>query len=278
MSEPLITQFRTRAERGLDAPDLAELERRGRALRRRRTATAVGAVVLLLAAGAGTTQLAGRADDTMGPASPPAPSPTRSLDDRIDTRFDTGEEMLVAGRATSAYGDVDVTFDVPGPDWEWWDVGMGLRRTGEEVNSYAAAVFFLFEPTARLKPCDAERQEPLGTDPDRLIANVTPLLSLAHSRVVQEPEVVRAFGRDAVHLRLRTDGSCPLSGLATQLQGVLGVESPAPEFDGALDLWHVVLPDSTSGSVLVASWELDGTERHRAERRAVLDSVQISGG
>ena len=60
------------------------------------------------------------------------------------------------------------------------------------------------DPSARLKPCSADRVQALGADPDELIANVAPLLDLAHATVLQGPRVVTAFGGAAVHLRLQT--------------------------------------------------------------------------
>jgi hypothetical protein len=280
MSELKINEFRERAERGLDFPDLSVIERRGRALRRRRVATAVGGLALALVTAVAVTEMAtDRGDAAPDPATQPAPAPSASWDDGVRTTVDLGEDVLLPGRSEVVYDGVVVSFDVPGESWEWWDMGLGLRRTATEADGYGAAVFFMQDVSARLRPCSADRVAALGSDPDDLVANVTPLLDLAHATVLEAPAVVTAFGGDAVHLRLQTDGgACPDRGDGPLLlRGVVNGVDLEPGLSGRhlLDLWHVVLPGPQPASILVASWDLNGTSEHEAQRQAVIDSLRI---
>jgi hypothetical protein len=279
MSDLKINEFRERAERALEIPDLADIERRGHALRRRKLAAVAGALAVVLVAGAGVTRLAADSTDAApGPAKPPSPAPSTSWDDGVRTSLNLGEDVLLPGPAEITYDPATVRFDVPGANWEWWDVGMGLRRTADDPDRYGAAVFFLQDPRARLRPCTADRVKALGADPDRLLANVAPLLDLAHTTVLQEPRVVEALGGSAVHLRLRTDEACPEGGDGpVQLRGIDNGSTIDPAWPGRriLDLWHVVATGPDPASILVASWDLNGTSKHHAQLRALLDSVRV---
>jgi hypothetical protein len=199
----------------------------------------------------------------------------------VRTTIEDGESVLVRGPHHISYEGIRVSFDAPGPRWEWWDPGMGLRRSAAEPDDYGAVIFFLVRPSARIAPCSAAKQKALGDDPDALLTNVSPLLDLAHARVVQQPRVVTAFGGEAVHLRLMTDGLCPSqAGLPVQVRGDTPEEPIDPGWGGqrALDLWHVVLPGTPAGSMLVASWDLNGTDAHLAQRDSLVDSLRVSAG
>jgi hypothetical protein len=47
---------------------------------------------------------------------------------------------LLPGLSTATYDGVAVHFDVPGEDWEWWQSGMGLRRTSDNPDDHGAAL------------------------------------------------------------------------------------------------------------------------------------------
>jgi hypothetical protein len=277
MSDLKIAEFRELAERGLDVPDLAVLERRGRNLRRRRVATTAGGLALALGAGLGIANIAMDSGDTaLDPAT--TPSPTSSTWDGVRTTLDHGEGVLLPGPQELIRDGVAVRFDAPGENWEWWGPGMGLRRTADDPHNYGASIFFLQDASARLQPCRDDRVQALGADPDQLIANVAPLLDLAHATVLQGPRVVTAFGGAAVHLRLQTNGACPDGGGGpAQLRGVVHHSPVDPAWPGqnVLDVWHVVVPGPERASMLVASWDLDGTSEHDDQRQALLDSLRI---
>jgi hypothetical protein len=279
MSDLKLTEFRERAESGVDIPDLAVIERKGRALRRRRLATAAGGVALVLVAGFGVARIATDVGDAaLDPATPPSPTPSTSWDEGVRTSVDRGEDVLLPGPSEVVYDGVAVRFDVPGENWEWWDAGLGLRRTADAPDEYAAAVFFLRDASARLKPCSADRVQALGANPDELIANVTPLIDLAHTTVLQGPRVITAFGGTAVHVRLQTNGACPEGGdRPPQLRGVVNGSATDIGWPGrhVLDVWHVVVPGPEPASMLVASWDLDGTTENHDQQRALLDSLRI---
>lgn len=278
MSDLKIHEFRQRAERGLALPDLADIERRGRALRRRRVAAAVGGLALLLVAASGIATLATDRTDGTLPATPVAPTPTVPDEMRVETRYDGGEEVLEPGPAQVSMGRTSVGFDVGDDDWEWWGVGFGMRSDADR-DQYTAAVFFMPSPSARLEPCRDDRARRLGSDPGDLVGNVSPLLGLAHSRVLQRPRVVTAFGGTAVHLRIETAGVCSSYGeLPAQLRGVHGASNFDPGWEGRheLDLWHLVAPEGEQrAAMLVAVWDLDGVEGHSAEVQGLLESIEI---
>lgn len=287
MSDQRILEFRERAERGLELPDLATLDRRGHALRRHRVAAGVGALALAVLAGAGVAAGTGGHDDASdAPAGAPSPSATSPTpgsligEEGLRLRSSMGEDVLLPGPSSIRYDRLRIAFDVPGEGWEWWGVGMGLRRAPGVADEYAASVFFLLGADARLKPCDAHRTEPLGTDPERLVDNVAPLLRLARSTVLEQPRVVQAFGTSAVHLRLETQGTCAEeAGFPSQLRGWFDQTSTTPGWDGThiLDLWHVLLPTPRPRSVLVASWDLGGTPAQHRDRQNLLTSMEIAG-
>ena len=88
--------------------------------------------------------------------------------------------------------------------------------------------------------------------------------------------MVTAFGGPAVHLRLETKGTCPDSKVSpAQLGGTDDADGPGWGGPHVLDVWNVVVPGPEPASLLVASWDLDGTDRHRALRQALLDSLRI---
>ena len=285
MSDLKIGEFIERAERGLDLPDLAVIERQGRALRHRRVAAAAGCLAVALMAGGGIAEIArDDTDATHVPTTRPSPAPSTPMAKDVRTSINRGESVLLPGPSAVTYEGIEVSFDVPGKRWEWWDVGMGLRRTADDPDNYGAAVFFLLNATARLQPCSSDQVRALGSDPDELIANVAPLLDLAHATVLEPPRVVTAFGGDAVHLRLQTNGTCPDAGLSRPLQLGGGVDvngaAAEPGWGGQhqLDVWHVVLPGPEPASMLVASWDLDGTNRHHAQQQALINSLRIDAG
>jgi hypothetical protein len=283
MSELKVIEFRERAEQAVDLPDLALIEQRGRSLRRRRVATGVGTLALAVVAGLG---IAGAVSGSPDAAPVPAnPAPSTPVEPDTDTWDDgvrkvpggNGEELLLPGRSTATYDGVEVSFDVPGDQWEWAGEGAGLRISEDEPDTYATTVFWLPEPSARLGSCDTSRAQALGTDPDDLVGNVAPLLDLVSSTVLQEPRVVEAFGGRAAYLQLRTNTSCAPGGeLPGQLRGMANGKRVDPGWEGprVLDAWHVVV--DRDRSVLVAAWRLDESPAQAAERRALVDSIRIS--
>jgi len=282
MSEMKIAEFRERAEHGLDWPELARIEQRGRARRRRKVVAAVGGLALAAVAGAGVVDRvadpSGSSDSAPVPAGSTSPDPVSTVQPGLRTTLDRGEDVLLPGRSKVDYDGIEVAFDAPSKSWEWWGAGLGLRR-GANPDNYAAAIFFLPDSSARVQACAAHDVQPLGADPDNLVANVAPLLDLARSRVLQPPQVVTAFGTTAVHARLETDGFCPdHRALPIQLRGVVGGQYVDPGFGRhrTLDVWHLVVPGTAPRTVTVASWDLGATSAQRLEQQALLDSLRIA--
>jgi hypothetical protein len=234
MSDLKIHEFRERAEHGVDVPHFADIDRRGQALRHRRLAASVGALAIVLVAGAGVARIAtDNTDAAPGPAKPPSPAPSSTWDEGVRTAAKLGEDVLRRGPSEVNYGPATVRFNPPSGNWEWWGVGVGLRRTAHTTDRYAATTFFLEDPRVRLEPCTRPRVKALGNDPDRLVANVAPLLDVAHTTVLQGPRVVEAFGGTAVHLRLQTDDACQVAGEGPfQLGGVDNGSAVNPAWPG----------------------------------------------
>lgn len=275
MSELKIREFRARATLGVHLPDLAVLERRGRALRRRRAVAALGGAAVVLAAGAGLVTLSANAPAPTVPEGPAAllsgaPSPG------VLTTQVAGDPMVLPGHAELALGDFTYSFEVTGRRWELWDVGVVLR-TGAEPDRHSAALVFVPDPSVRLDPCRTGRWTTLGSDPDDRVGNVAPLLHLAHSRVQERPRVVSAFGETAVHLRVQAAGPCAYYGEApAQLRGRRGVSFFDRSFEGwhTLDLWHLLVEPDKPG-LLVAVWDLDRDGTHPGPVRSLLESLRV---
>jgi hypothetical protein len=123
MHEQLMREFTERAESGIELPDLARIEVRGRQLRRGRFAAlaAVAATILV----AGTVVATARGDDRTAP--PPSDGPGVVLNDPVP------DKELAAGReyTTATYGQnyahtvpagrlMTTSFAVVGPGWIWF--------------------------------------------------------------------------------------------------------------------------------------------------------------
>lgn len=212
------------------------------------------------------------------PAGPADPAPRVTWESGVNTTWRGGEEVLQPGPSEARYGRAIVRFTVPDQGWEWWDIGVGMRMSDARPNEYHAAIFFLPDATVRLAPCAASRSQALGTDSDRLIDNVAPLVGMAKSSVLREPRVVTAFGTTAVHLQLETVVGCAqYGGDPAQLRGMLNGVASGPGWGGrnVLDLWHVVVPGEKPQSMLVASWNFDRSDEPNPEVTALLDSIEI---
>lgn len=219
MSDPLLKEFAQAAEQHVALPTLAELESRGRDLRRfRRGATAVAAS-LVLAAGGLVVSLAGGGEDRGAPpAGVPDPSPAagaQQLDPRVSE-----DEPLVPGRTyrvrpwTEGEQSLEARFTAPGGRWAWY--GDGARqsvRPGVDVvheiprTPYAGFGVVLADQVA-LGQCDprdpfwgALSASPL--DAARQIAEVPGV------QVVAEPRLTARFGHPSAHVRLRVPRLCP---------------------------------------------------------------------
>ena len=42
-----------------------------------------------------------------------------------------------------------------------------------------------------------------------------------------------------------------------------------------LDAWHIVVPGPQPTSILIASWDLDGTSKHHDQQEALLNSIRL---
>ena len=100
------------------------------------------------------------------------------------------------------------------------------------------------------------------------------LTRVPRSEVVQRPTATRAFGHDALHLRLRIDDRCPMDGyyrLAETPSGDRGISYGNTPLVVVIDLWVV---DVDGTAVVVDMWRHADTpsvqlETTRLTRRSI---------
>ena len=231
------------------SPDVQRLISEGRTRGRRRHATRAGfgvvAVALVVGATYGVRQVAGA---TAQPKSGPAPAVTR-LPSFQDTEFiplSAGTyRMAVGADADRAKIDAELTL-----------TGSGWLSGGQPVLSEAAGAGYwpvtagvgVYQPTllAGGSACTGSwKARTPGATPLEMARQLT---HLPRSEVLQRPTATRAFGHDALHLRLRIDDQCPMDEyyrVAETPSGDRGISyGDAPQVVD-LDMWVVDVDGTT---------------------------------
>lgn len=245
-------------------PDLVGMINGGRARRRRRTARRLGAVaaagVLVGSAGWGALQadLSGPRTE-QGPASTPRPSidPTSlPLADQGRRWLDPGPLRFWVG--TDASGDaVEADVVVAGRQWE----SANFAKLGDRARSSYVG-FGVYQPrslAAGTGCVDDPSTTIAATGADELAGQ---LARLPRSEVLLAPASTRAFGYDAVHLRLRVDPDCrSYYRVADAAGGDRGLTYPGVDdvvVDVVIDFWVV---DLDGMAVVVDQWrDIDAPE------------------
>lgn len=257
LDEELRMAFTREAEgRTAPPPDLVGMISGGRARRRRRTAARFGAL-------AAATVLVGSATyavlqvDLSGPRSEqgPAGTPSPSIDSTSLPLADQGRRWLDPGPlrfwvGTDASGDaIEADVVVAGRQWESADFAKLGDRAG---TSYVGFGVYRPRGLAAGTGCVDDASTSPATTVDGLAGQ---LARLPRSEVLLAPAPTRAFGYDALHLRLRVDADCRLYyRVAAAQSGDRGITYPGVDnvvVDVVIDFWVVDL-DGTP--VVVDQW------------------------
>lgn len=248
LDEELRTTFASESERleppGVHAHDILA---RGRLRRRRRTTLKAGAAAAVIAViGMGAFGFT-RADRTSTlPAIPPTPTTAAADTARTLPTWDCGaSQCLNAGTYRVGLGIGDDGKSLRGElvvPWSDWASDGFLHRIWKE-SSAGSVVLNVYEPKALAgpQPCDAEKTVDLA--PGATANDVARRLSdLPQFTVAEDPTVVPAFGREAIHLRIQADRlRCepPVVGGQYQLAAIHGGDG--------LGTWADRLPTRSEG-------------------------------
>ena len=255
----LDDQLRTALDQQADLryappPDVHGLISGGRARRRRRTATRAGfgvvAVALVLGGAYGVTQIdSGRAHTDSAPAA------VMTLPSFQDTEFvpiKPGKYRMAVG-ADAHHARIEAELTVKGPGWLSGTQPVVSEVSGAGAGSIMAGVG-VYQPRllAGGTGCTGSwRGRAPGATPLEMARQLT---RLPRSEVVQRPTVVRAFGHDALHLRLRINDHCPMDEyyrLAETSSGDRGISYADEPQVVDIDLWVV---DVDGTAVVVDMW------------------------
>jgi hypothetical protein len=233
-------------------PDIDELISGGRELRHRRTRTRFGvaaAVAVLVAGGTSVVTLddpvtKGEPAQTSGQSQSAAPQPPPLGDS--DPEPDGTYRMLVGVGATSETIEADLTFDGAG----WSGGNYPVVRRGA-----ASGGVGVYQPLALAagSGCDEADYDVATTAP----ALAEQLSKLPRSTVVQAATPQQAFGRDALHLRVRIDAQCPPDSgysVAEGPRGSQGLNFSSYYNEVIVDFWVV---DVDGAPVVVSAWHHD---------------------
>lgn len=237
-------------------PDVQGLISRGRARRRRRNATrarfGVAAVLLIVGGGYGLTQLdSGRAHTDSAPVATLTTLP--SFQDTEFVPIKPGKYRMAVG-ANAHAANIEAELTVRGPGWLSGTQPVLSEVSAAGVGPITAGVG-VYQPT-RLAGGSGCTGSWTGRAPGATpLEMARQLTRLPRSEVVQRPTATRAFGHDALHLRLRIDDRCPMDEyyrLAETPSGDRGISysDEVPQVVD-IDLWVV---DVDGTAVVVDTW------------------------
>lgn len=257
-------------------PDPDGLMRGGRARRRRRDlgrATASAAASLLTLAGGYAVVDAVRtaADDAV--ASRPSSSvPLIPPDDGDRPRLAPSTYVVRVG--TSAHGGrIEAALTLEGANWSDGD----FLLVSERSETVFAGVG-VYQPDA-LAAGTGCLDDPSTTEPaPKGAALARQLTRLPRSTVLEAPTPVRAFGRDAIHLRLRIGVECPyyyrLAQTSVGDRGITYTAVGAAAKDVLIDFWVL---DVAGAVVVVDQWHnLDASSELVAEAARARASIDLT--
>ena len=256
-------------------PDVEGLISGGRARRRRRNATRAGfgavAVVLVVGGVYGVTQIdPGRARTESGPAATVTTLP--SFQDTEFMPIKPGTYRMAVG-ADSHGAKIEAELTVKGPGWLSGSQPVVSEVSGAGTGSIMAGVG-VYQPKllAGGTGCTGSwRGRAPGATPLEMARQLT---RVPRSEVVQRPTATRAFGHDALHLRLRINDHCPMDEyyrLAETSSGDRGISYADEPQVVDIDLWVV---DVDGTAVVVDMWRHADTpsvqlETTRLTRRSI---------
>jgi hypothetical protein len=277
MSELKLREFADTAERLVELPDLADLERRGRSLQvRRRVAVVAAAVALAVLGGLLARSITPKAIEPVHPVKPEIGQSQPYPGNQMRT-LEPGTYELHPSSVSSEPTAL-VTLPRGWNDWEGPNRFNGHRPGDPTIGRYnepalTRATWYVGVLVVKLVAV-ANRvcERPLSPDDfvhtyDEIVAAMT---HLPGYRITEGPTRLEAFGRPATHLRYRQTGtrqSCPDdTTMMTATNGGIGGEEN-------MDVWVV----DVEGVPLTVfkSWNGDVPARIAAELDAVVESVEF---
>ena len=273
MSELQLREFASRAEALVVLPDLADLDRQGHALRRRRRAV-VAALAACVLAVVGLVVVSHEPAENVSPVRPPDDSgAVRAYPGNMMRDLESGTyEMELSG----SFGYPNVRFTLP-DGWNAWEGpnrfnGHARGRSNDVAvghSTWYVGVVYLDMVGIASTPCGQQvrRVEPTVAEVTRAVATVP-----GH-RVARDPGQVRAFGYPATHFRIRPTAA--LDGCPDQSLYVSGTGAGIQPFtDGASDVWVV---DVKGHPVVVFAAHSRGVPASvRQEQADVLASTEFT--
>jgi hypothetical protein len=235
-------------------PDVQGLISGGRARRRRRNSTRAGlgvaAIVLAVVGGFGVIRIdPGRARTAPGPAATVMTLPSFQDTEFVPIKPGT-YRMAVGADARGARIEAELT--IKGHGW----LSGTQPVVSDDGGSAITAGVGVYQPTRLVSgsPCTTSwTGRAPGATPLEMARQLT---RLPRSEVVQRPTATRAFGHDALHLRLQIDARCPMDEyyrLAETPSGPRGItydDGTEPQVV-VIDLWVVDVDGTT---VVVDTW------------------------
>jgi hypothetical protein len=273
MSEQQLKEFGARAERLVDVPDFAELDRRGRDLRVRRRAGVATALAVVLAAAGATVWQAQRGPVKHEPIGPPH---VRSYPGDTMKDLTAGSYRLHPSKVAS---DLTAEFTLPAG----WNAWIGPNRFDGHApgrSNSDALGHSTWYVGALVLEVDSVNTRGCGDPWNHLVTTraVVRALTRAFSmKVVTAPEQTRKFDRPATHLRLRNTAeieSCP--GDSTLFHTAANGFVQYGGTGWLLDVW--ILDVDGRPIYVQKTWSPNAPKHVRAELDAVVDSVEITGG
>lgn len=266
-----VTLTREAERRTAPPPDIVGMISGGRVRRRRRTvvrtaATAALAVIVGFAA-YGVTQ----ADRLADPAPVPGPADRTTPDPRLlGPQPGRPYRMVVGSHRDGTMIEAEVTVDS-----NRWGTGDFAKLPDATVSSWVG--LGVYEPLmlAAGNGCrEDERRVTVAATPEAVAGQLS---RLPRSEVLLTPTRTEAFGREALHLRMRIDPDCPTYyRLADTARGERGITYPGQDdvvVDVVIDFWVV---DVDGTPVVVDQWRNVDAPAGIVDRvRRVRESITI---
>ena len=260
--------------RDVPQPDLQGLISGGRARRRRRNAARIGiaaAVAVLVGGGSyGVTQLDSESSGVPEITDEPTQPPTTPSSLRDGRPPEPGTYRIFVGRdADVEVIEADVTLEGPG-----WSSSSGYPLLSEG-RSRAGVGAYQPSAVAGRSGCTSsweaypQQTRDAGETPGDLAQQ---LARLPRSTVLQPPAPTEAFGRDAIHLKLRIDDNCPVPESYRVVDG-RGISYSNVAKEVVIDFWVV---DLGGAPVVVDMWHQAGSSAQLVDRVArARDSISF---
>ena len=273
------------------APDMDRLISGGRARRRRRTLARTGiaaALVAVLVGGGAYGVMQIDSGTAVEPAQPPSTTTTpETFRDLDGDPLEPGTYRVAVGADASGVAiGADLTFDDEA--WNANDFPVLLK-----AGRYGGVA--VYQPAALAAGDGCSNEEPNRDVADSPQALAEQLALLPQSTVAQPPAPAQAFGRDAVHLRLRIDNDCGTSRYYRVAESELGAQHGISynlatkevvidfwvfDVDGdpvVVDVWHEAGATTRAAGRDRARSRLDHLHALTRCRRGGLEPCELSG-